>query len=79
MNLDERNEGSRGYRSFRTGLDLGMGVLYVAIGCLILYIKHFGAMELPTTFAYILGSLMLLYGVFRIYRGFVGMKEGKRR
>jgi hypothetical protein len=77
MNLDERNENSRGYSTFRMGLDLGMGVLYVCIGLLILYMKHFGGMELPSTFANVLGGLMVVYGVFRLYNGIKTLRQNR--
>lgn len=79
MNLDERNEQSTGYRHFRTSLDLGMGVFYVIIGMIIMYVKYFGSIELAGAYAYILGGLMVLYGVFRVYRGFKAMRNRPRR
>jgi len=78
MSYEENNE--RGpYRSFRHTLDLGMGVLYIVIASAILSLKYFGTMELSSTFAYILGGLMFLYGVFRIYRGIQGIRSKPRR
>jgi len=75
MNYQERNEGSKGYRNFRSSLDLGMGVFYIIIGLILLYVKYFGSMELSTTYAYILGTLMLVYGIFRLYRGIIAFKK----
>lgn len=75
---DNRRTG-RGYQQFRASLHLGMGIFYVVVGLLILYVKHFGAMELPTTFAYALGALMIVYGVFRIWRGVVDFRNMPKR
>jgi hypothetical protein len=71
MDIQDRLEQSKSYQSFRTGLDLGMGALYVVIGGFIAYAKYFGTVALPDTYAYLLAGLMLVYGVFRIYRGLV--------
>jgi uncharacterized membrane protein HdeD (DUF308 family) len=54
-----------------------MGVLYICIGILILYMKHFGTMELPSTFAYVLGGLMVVYGVFRLYNGITALRQNR--
>ncbi|HXS38481.1 MAG TPA: DUF308 domain-containing protein [Flavipsychrobacter sp.] len=78
MNYEERNQQSRGYRNFRTSLDLGMGILYIIIGALIIYARYFGTMELTTAFAYVLGGLMVVYGIFRIVRGLSGLRNSRR-
>jgi hypothetical protein len=79
MNYEERNESNKGYQRFRATMHIGMGVFYIVIGLSVIYIKYFGAMELPSGFAYVLGSLMLLYGIFRVWRGIADMKQMKRR
>jgi len=71
MSIEDRIEESKSYRSFRTGLDLGMGALYIVIGGFICYAKYFGTVSLPDTYAYVLGILMAAYGAFRIYRGLI--------
>ena len=79
MNYEERNEQSGPYRSFRDSLDLGMGLFYIIIGIVIISVKYFGFMELSVVYAYILGSLMLLYGAFRIYRGIKNIRMRQKR
>jgi hypothetical protein len=32
-------------------------------------------MALPTTLAYVLASLMIVYGIFRLWRGIVALKQ----
>ncbi len=77
---DRQNlENSKGYRSFRNALDLGMGSFYILIGVLVLYLKYFGTMELSTGYAYTLGSLAIVYGLFRIYRGIVSFRKINRK
>lgn len=79
MSYEERNQTNKGYERFRSTMHIAMGVFYIIIGLFVIYIKYFGQMELPDTFAYILGGLMLAYGLFRIWRGFTDMKQMSRR
>ncbi len=79
MNHEERNERSQAYLRFRGSLHLGMGVVYIIIGILVLYIKHFGAIELESGIAYTLGGAAVLYGIFRLWRGFVLLRKHKGR
>lgn len=78
MSYEEQNEQSPVYRRFRDSMDIGMGVFYIVIGCVILSVKYFGSIELSAVYAYILGGLMLVYGSFRIYRGIRGMRQRPR-
>jgi hypothetical protein len=78
MSYEDQNEQSPVYKQFRTSLDIGMGVFYIIIGAIILFVKYFGTIELPATYAYILGNMMLLYGIFRIYRGIISIRRNKR-
>ncbi len=80
MNLDERMEQSRAYSTFRTSLDLGMGVMYIILGIIVFSMRSFGTIELPPSTAYVLGGVMVVYGAFRIYRGMVVvMRKRKAR
>ena len=57
------------YATVKKIISVAMGLFYIFIGLMLLITKHFGAIALPnTTLSYILGSLMLLYGAFRLYR-----------
>jgi len=77
-NFEERKERDSAYLRFRGSLHIGMGIMYVLIGSLVLYIKHFGAMDLPAELAYVLGSMMLLYGFFRIWRGITYARQRRQ-
>lgn len=79
MNIDERNEGSRGYKQFRASLHMGIGALYVVIGFFVLTVRKFGAVELSAGVAYPLGAILLLYGGFRIWRGLTDMRHLPKR
>ena len=71
-------ENNKVYSSFRTSMDLGMGTIYLLFGALVIYGKYFGKVELQPLWAYLLGTLMLLYGIFRIYRGITAMQSRKK-
>ena len=76
------NEGSRGenkgYRNVRAVLHLGMGGVYLLFGSIIIAYQNFGTLGLSPAMAYGIGGMMLLYGVFRLWRGVVGMRELRR-
>lgn len=75
MSYSERPERSNTYERMKGTLHLTMGVFYLMAGTLVLYIKYFGAMELSAGVAYTLGTMMIVYGAFRVWRGFVAMKQ----
>lgn len=78
MNLDERTEQNNSFSTFRTSLDVGMGVVYVVLGIVVFSMRYFGTLELPASSAYVLGSVMVLYGAFRIYRGIVAIMRRRK-
>ena len=77
MSTEER-ERNAGLQRFQAIMHLGMGAFYVVIGVLVIYIRYFGAMELPAGLAYALGAMMILYGFFRIWRGISWLRHRKR-
>jgi hypothetical protein len=79
MNIDERNQSSRGYKQFRSTLHIGIGGLYIALGLFILMIRKFGAVELSAGAAYPLGAILVLYGGFRIWRGITDLRNLPKR
>ena len=66
---------SKGLENFKNSMHLGMGAVYIVAGIAVLYFRYFGALQLSAGLAYGIGALMLVYGVFRIWRGFVGMRR----
>jgi uncharacterized membrane protein len=78
MNIEDRNEGSKGYESFRMGLDIGMGTLYLVLGVILVTLRFFGKFEFNVTYATILGCLMIGYGLFRLYRGVIVLLRRKK-
>jgi len=67
------------YERMQIPLHLGMGGIYIIFGTLVLYIKYFGSIELSAVLAYALGGLMIIYGIFRIWRGITLLRQSNRR
>ncbi len=73
----EDNQDQAGKSRFQMIADMAMGALYVVFGCWILVVKKFGNFELTGTLAYCMIGLLLVYGGFRLYRGFSAYKASK--
>jgi amino acid transporter len=70
---EEMNDRDKGYLRMRSIMDFGMGLLWAAMGVFMIFIKKFNA-ELAerydaSTFK-IFGAVCIVYGLFRIYRGY---------
>lgn len=68
--LEERH---RGYIRMRSIMDFGMGILWMAMGVFMCFIKYFhtgleARFDDPSMKAF--GAICILYGCFRIYRGY---------
>lgn len=73
MNIQERNSRGKGLVKFKMIFDGVMGVLYVAVGILVVGAKSFGfrfTLPISMQFLRMLGVVFILYGLFRIYRAF---------
>lgn len=72
MDIKERNKQNKVYVQFRMIFDIAMGLLYIACGVLVVEAKSFGLsfnVHISRAFLLSLGGLLMLYGLFRIYRG----------
>lgn len=73
----KRNES---YTRFRGILHFTMGVLYILMGSAIIYLRNKKILfDIDMTLAYLIGGLMIAYGIFRVYRGWqrlTGKAEG---
>lgn len=78
MSTNERAASSGSINKLRTGLNVGMGVVYVVLGVLVLGMRVFGTIALPPTAAYVLGGVMILYGGFRVYRGITDIRNNNK-
>ena len=75
MNMDERNERSGGYRRIMANLHLVMGVVFLVIGGLVLWNHKFGLVDLEAWQTYGLGALLVIYGIFRLWRGVTDLRR----
>lgn len=72
MNI-ERDTGRRPPR-FMAYLHIVMGIVFLVFGVLV-FTKHtFGTMALVAWQTYGLGSLFILYGLFRLWRGITDLR-----
>lgn len=76
MNPDERRINKKGSK-FHGTAHIGIGLLYIVVGCVVGYYKTFGAIELSNAVAYGITTAMVLYGGFRIYRGWLYLRPGR--
>jgi hypothetical protein len=69
MNFGEKQEKAKS--KMRSIYDYTMGVLWSSIGIFFLFQKNFGYdLQYDKTLTTIFGVSALLYGMFRIYRGY---------
>ena len=68
---DNPDQKTRRYILRRSIMDLGMGLIYVAVGFVILFAKKFGLNSAfaASTAGKIFAALFILYGLWRLYRG----------
>ena len=74
MSYEPRNERNSAYLKFRASMHIAMGIVYLLLGTAILYLKAFGSLDLDPPWPYIVGGLMIAYGLFRLWRGMADMK-----
>ena len=70
---EELTDREKGYIRMRSIMDLGMGVLWTGMGVFMFFIEKF-RMDLAERFnantLKIFGVVCIIYGLFRIYRGY---------
>jgi hypothetical protein len=66
--LDKR---ARGYQLRRSIMDYGMGIIIFCLGIFFLLAPRLGVIfSIDDLFRYLFAGLCILYGIFRIYRGY---------
>lgn len=78
MDNEESRGGNKGYRNVRAVLHIGMGGVYLLFGGIIIAYQNFGTLGLSPAMSWVIGGLMILYGGFRLYRGFADMRQMRR-
>jgi uncharacterized membrane protein YqjE len=75
MSLEEFEENTdpktKRYILMRSVMDLGMGLIYIAVGIMILFAKKIGLNNqfVESIMGKIFAALVMLYGLWRLYRG----------
>ena len=70
---EELNDREKGYLRMRSIMDFGMGLLWMGMGVFIIFIKKFSsdlAEKYDSTAFKIFGAVCIIYGLFRVYRGY---------
>lgn len=70
---EQLSEREKGYLRMRSIMDFGMGLLWMGMGIFILFIKKFSmelALRYDSTMFKIFGAVCIVYGLFRVYRGY---------
>lgn len=70
---EQLSERDRGFIRMRSWMDYGMGLMWTAMGVFLIFIKYFNTglearFDDPTMKAF--GGVCIIYGLFRIYRGY---------
>ncbi len=72
MENNTRDNSQRGYNNFRRVYDISMAVLFLSMGIAMFFLEKLKlnlVIAEDTGFRYFFGSICLLYGGFRLYRG----------
>jgi uncharacterized membrane protein HdeD (DUF308 family) len=77
MSIEPNNNYNNSRPSIRTWMHLISGSIYLIMGALVIYLKFFNSIQLSNGAAYAFGCLLLLYGIFRLYRGVVNFRNDK--
>ena len=70
---DPISERDKGYLRMRSMMDYGMGVLWASMGIFFIFIRKFRedlAAKYDDSMMKVFGAVCILYGIFRIYRGY---------
>lgn len=70
---EDTSEREKSYLRMRSIMDYGMGVLWMAMGVFLIFIKKFNtvlAEKYDDNAIKIFGVVCIIYGLFRIYRGY---------
>ncbi|MBX2920333.1 MAG: hypothetical protein KF741_13935 [Ferruginibacter sp.] len=70
---EQLSDREKGYIRMRSIMDYGMGLLWTAMGVFIIFIKKFSldlAERYDSGVFKVFGIVCVIYGLFRIYRGY---------
>ncbi len=70
---EELTEKNRGYIRMKSIMDYGMGLMWMAMGIFLIFIKFFDTAfqaRFDDPIMKVLGGIFVIYGLFRLYRGY---------
>lgn len=70
---DELSVKEKGVINMRSIMDMGMGILWMCMGVFFIFIKKFNtdlAARYNDSVMKVFGGVCIIYGIFRIYRGY---------
>lgn len=70
---EELNEKNKGYVRMKSIMDFGMGLLWLGMGTFLLFNEYFNVRlnaMVDEPVMKVFGGVCMVYGLFRIYRGF---------
>ena len=59
---------------WRAWLHIGMGIVYLLFAAMVYSAKTFATIKLSATAVYGMSGLLVIYGIFRLWRGFTDLK-----
>ena len=65
--------------SISTWMHIISGMIYVIFGFMAIFLRYFNSIQLSKGTAYAFGCLLLLYGIFRIYRGVSNIRADRQQ
>jgi len=68
---DNTDPKTKRYILMKSIMDLGMGLIYIGVGIMILFAKKIGLNNdfVESTLGKVFAGLVMLYGLWRVYRG----------
>lgn len=70
---EELSVREKGVINMRSIMDMGMGILWMCMGVFFIFIKQFNtdlAARYDDSVMKVFGGVCIIYGIFRIYRGY---------
>ncbi len=70
---EQMNDREKGYIRMRSIMDYGMGILWMGMGIFLVFVKRLSpslAQNYDSTLFKVFGAVCIVYGLFRVYRGY---------